>query len=197
MAVCGAANKLRPLLVILLFCDETGQLANTEEEPELNRYSDRPAPLLFRRSLFSQQSRPHHVLAVQVVQHGAEQVRARLVVGFAGVVVQLAAQLIGDQRQQDVPAVCGSRRDGDDGDLTPAYTCQSGLPGAGGRGLLPGCLNRSLSTILHMQPTFWRTSCRSGMLSMNLASRTLRRQKRRAGQLLFDIYIFHLVLQTT
>lgn len=75
----------------------------------------------WRRSLFSQQSRPHHVLAVQVVQHGAEQVRARLVVGFAGVVVQLAAQLIGDQRQQDVPAVCGSRTDGDDGDLTP--TC--------------------------------------------------------------------------
>lgn len=79
----------------------------------------------WRRSLFSQQSRPHHVLAVQVVQHGAEQVRARLVVGFAGVVVQLAAQLIGDQRQQDVPAVCGSRTDGDDGDLTKADTCQA------------------------------------------------------------------------
>lgn len=64
----------------------------------------------WRRSLFGQQNRPHHVLAVQVVQHGAEQVRARLVVGFAGVVVQLAAQLIGDQRQQDVPAVCGSEQ---------------------------------------------------------------------------------------
>lgn len=134
------------------------------------------SPVPWRRSLFSQQSRPHHVLVIQVVQHGAEQVRARLVVGFAGVVVQLAAQLIGDQRQQDVPAVCGSRTDGDDGDLTLADTCQAGLPGTG-RGLLPGCLNRSLSTILHMQPTFWRTSCKSGMLSMNLASRTLRRQK--------------------
>lgn len=88
----------------------------------------------WRKSLFSQQSRPHHVLAVQVVQQGAEQVRARLVVGFAGVVVQLAAQLIGDQRQQDVPAVCGSRTDGDDGDLTLADTRQAGLPGAGGGG---------------------------------------------------------------
>lgn len=86
----------------------------------------------WRRSLFSQQSRPHHVLAVQVVQHGAEQVRARLVVRFAGVVVQLAAQLIGNQRQQDVPAVCGSRTDGDDGDFTLADRCQAGVAGAGG-----------------------------------------------------------------
>lgn len=52
--------------------------------------------------------RPHHVLAVQAVQHGAEQVGAGLQVGLAGVVVQLAAQLVGDQRQQDVPAVCGA-----------------------------------------------------------------------------------------
>lgn len=140
------------------------------------------SPVPWRRSLFSQQSRPHHVLAVQVVQHGAEQVRARLVVGFAGVVVQLATQLIGDQRQQDVPAVCGSTTDADDGDLTLADTCRAGLPGAGGVALLPGCLNRSLSTILHMQPTFWRTSCESGMLSMNLASRTLRRQEEERAQ---------------
>lgn len=41
---------------------------------------------------------------------------------------------------------------------------------------LPGCLKRSLSTILHMQPSFWRTSCESGMLSMNFARRTLRTQ---------------------
>lgn len=43
-------------------------------------------------------------------------------------------------------------------------------------GLLPGCLKRSLSTILHMQPSFWRTSWESGMLSMNFASRTLERK---------------------
>lgn len=54
-------------------------------------------------------SSPHHVLPVQVVQHGAEQLRAGLVVGFTGVVVQLAAQLIGDQRQQNLSTLCRNR----------------------------------------------------------------------------------------
>lgn len=52
----------------------------------------------------------HHVPAVQDVQDGAEQLDAGLVVGFDGAVVQLAAQLVGDQRQQNVPAVCGAQR---------------------------------------------------------------------------------------
>lgn len=54
-------------------------------------------------------STPHHILAVQVVQHGAEQLHAGLVVRFARVVVQLSAQLVGDERQQHIPAVCGDR----------------------------------------------------------------------------------------
>lgn len=47
------------------------------------------------------------------------------------------------------------------------------------RSLLPGCLKRSLSTILHMQPSFWRTSWASGMLSMNFVRRTLRQIRAR------------------
>lgn len=54
-------------------------------------------------------STPHHILAVQVVQHGAEQLHAGLVVGFARVVVQLSAQLVGDERQQHISTVCGDR----------------------------------------------------------------------------------------
>lgn len=50
------------------------------------------------------------------------------------------------------------------------------------RGLLPGCLKRSLSTILHMQPSFWRTSWESGMLSINFARRTLQREWKESGK---------------
>lgn len=50
----------------------------------------------------------HHVPAVQDVQDGAEQLDAGLLVRFDGVVVQLAAQLVGDQRKKNLPAVCGA-----------------------------------------------------------------------------------------
>lgn len=40
----------------------------------------------------------HHVPVVQDVQDGAEQLAAGLVVRFDGVVVQLAAELVGEQR---------------------------------------------------------------------------------------------------
>lgn len=61
------------------------------------------------------------------------------------------------------------------------------------QGLLPGCLKRSLSTILHMQPSFWRTSCKSGMLSMNFASRTLMRERKKAKIAVVTVWIlFHI-----
>lgn len=47
---------------------------------------------------------------------------------------------------------------------------------------LPGCLKRSLSMILHMQPSFWRTNCESGMLSMNFERRTLKRRRKRRNE---------------
>lgn len=113
----------------------------------------------------------HHVPAVQDVQDGAEQLDAGLVVGLDGVVVQLAAQLVGDQWQQDVPAVCGTERPSQ-APPPPRQTRRLQLKVV--LGVPPGCLKSSLSTILHMQPSFWRTSCVSGMLSMNLDRRTLR-----------------------
>lgn len=46
---------------------------------------------------------------VQDVQDGAEQLAAGLVVRFDGVVVQLAAELVGEQRQQNISTVCGTQ----------------------------------------------------------------------------------------
>lgn len=160
----------------------------------------------------------HHILAVQVVQHCAEQLGAGLMVRFTGVVVQLPTQLVSDKWQKHISTICGNRTAEtvligshstflfNGADLTnlyvgvmhffpPSSCVKSHYVVFEPRGLLPGCLKRSLSTILHMQPSFWRTSWESGMLSMNFARRTLKRKwkkrAKRAAVTILMLFTFH------
>lgn len=48
----------------------------------------------------------HHVFAVQDLQDAAQELGAGLVVGLAGVVIQLPAELIDEQGQQGISALC-------------------------------------------------------------------------------------------
>lgn len=51
---------------------------------------------------------PHHVLAIQVVQHCAEQLGTGLVVWFTGAVVQLPAQLVSDKWEKPISTICST-----------------------------------------------------------------------------------------
>lgn len=52
----------------------------------------------------------HHVFAVQDLQDAAQELGAGLVVGFAAVVIQLPTELIDEQGQEGISALCKGTR---------------------------------------------------------------------------------------